>query len=143
MFRLGRLYYQGFGGGGTGGERGGKSRLTYGGELNDGISEGGRDFARASKWFMRVAKSVWGKDIKESTTNPNGAPKGSIGYYDATKDVKTPMDDHFTMAAGLASGFLGRMYLRGEGVRQDYAKAFLWFMRGNSQVSRYLLLLGR
>ena len=59
MFRLGRLYYQGFGGGGLGGVRGGRGRLDVGMPgLNDGLSEGGRDFGRAAKWFMKVAGSV-------------------------------------------------------------------------------------
>lgn len=37
------------------------------------------------------------------------------------------------MAAGyaaLAAGYLGRMYLRGEGVKQDFATAKMWFDRG-------------
>lgn len=140
MFLLGRLYYQGFGGGGTGGVRGGQARLSVAsGGLSDGLWDGGRDFNRASKWFMRVARGVWQKDVKEATTAP-GAPaprKGEppkVGFYDATKDLKTKTDDHFSMVAGLAAGYLGRMYMRGEGSRVDYAKAFLWFMRGAGQV---------
>lgn len=67
-----------------------------------------------------------------TTTSKKGEQK--VGFYDPAKDVKQAMDDHFIMVAGLSAGFLGRMYLRGEGVRVDYSKAFLWFMRGSSQV---------
>lgn len=147
MYRLGRLYYSGFGGGGAGGVRGGFGRLEPGAKgLEDGLADGGRDFSRASKWFMRVAKSVWPKDPPKEEVRPlprtgskaNTSPaikrgEARVGYYDETKDVKLSTDDHFTIVAGLAAGFLGRMYLRGEGVRVDYAKAFLWFMRGSTQ----------
>lgn len=144
MYRLGRLYYQGFGGGGAGGSRSGVNRLNVGVPVpQDGLGDGGRDFNRASKWFMRVAKAVWPKDTKEATAPPIGTKKRSDGQrvlvYDSTKDTKLAVDDNFTMIAGLAAGFLGRMYLRGEGVRVDYTKAFLWFMRGNTQVRRALL----
>lgn len=134
MFRLGRLYYTGFGGGGIGGARGGDGRLSAGGGLEDGLFEGGRDFQRASKWFMRVARSVWSRDPREATTDPSG--KKGLGYYNQKMDEKAGMDDHHTMAAGLSAGFLGRMYLRGEGVKQDFGKAFLWFMRGSGQGDR-------
>lgn len=137
MFRLGRLYYQGFGGGGLGGDRGAKARLDVGMEpFVDGLSEGGRDFVRSSQWFMRVARSVWQKDGREAMFNPAASKgAGKKAHYDVAKDPRTKMDDHFTMVAGLAAGFLGRMYMRGEGVRVDYDKAFLWFMRGSGQVS--------
>ncbi|KAM0753405.1 HCP-like protein [Meredithblackwellia eburnea MCA 4105] len=142
MFRLGRLYYQGFGGGGTGGVRGGRGRLNVAlPGLQDGLWDGGRDFNRASKWFLRVARGVWPKDVKEAVTHPTLPPpkKGDpprIGYYDPAKDVKLKQDEHYNMVAGLAAGYLGRMYLRGEGGRADYAKAYLWFMRGASQGDR-------
>ena len=150
MYRLGRLYYQGFGGGGAGGCRGGTGRLeTSYARLEDGLSEGGRDFNRASKWFMRVAKSVWPKDPPKEEIKTSGSQNTSpavkkgearVGYYDEKKDVKLVTDDHFTIVAGLSAGYLGRMYLRGEGVRADYGRAFLWFMRGSSQVSCRLFL---
>ena len=146
MYRLGRLYYQGFGGGGAGGSRTGTGRLdNTSSRFEDGLSEGGRDFNRASKWFMRVAKSVWPKDPPKEEIKTQGSQNtspaikkggGRIGYYDEKKDVKLVTDDHFTIVAGLSAGYLGRMYLRGEGVRADYGKAFLWFMRGNSQGDR-------
>lgn len=35
--------------------------------------------------------------------------------------------------AAASAGYLGRMYLRGEGVKQDYQMARLWFDRGAEQ----------
>lgn len=145
MFRLGRLYYQGFGGSGIGAMRSTKSRLNVGmNAVKDGLGDGGRDFNRALKWFGRIAKTVWPKDPREATTMAPATSKmtsaSKVASYDATKDVKVKTDDHFTILAGISAGFLGRMYLRGEGVRQDYNKAFLWYMRGNSQVSSFAIL---
>lgn len=123
--------------------RGKRGRLDVGDNgVSDGLGDGGRDFTRASKWFMRVAKTVWPKDPRDATAGGvEGSSvkraEGSRGVlsYDPAKDVKLKTDDHYTLIAGLSAGFLGRLYLRGEGVRTDYAKAFLWFMRGSSQVS--------
>lgn len=93
---------------------------------------------------MRVAKSVWPRDppkeeikTRDSQKTSPAVQKGEarVGYYDEKKDVKLVTDDQFTIVAGLSAGYLGRMYLRGEGVRADYGRAFLWFMRGSSQVS--------
>lgn len=39
-------------------------------------------------------------------------------------------DDGTLSYAVLSAAFLGRMYLRGEGVKQDAAMAKMWFMRG-------------
>ncbi|GAA5863624.1 hypothetical protein JCM1840_000083 [Sporobolomyces johnsonii] len=150
MFRLGRLYYQGFGAGGMGGQRTARGRLKVGEKgLQDGLWDGGRDFGRASKWFLRLARKYWPADPREATWNPAWGKLGSssvspktgeqpkVGYYDATKDRKNDKaDDQTAMVAGLAAGYLGRMYLRGEGVNVNYAKAFLWFKRGSTQGDR-------
>jgi SEL1 protein len=141
MFRLGRLYYQGFGGNGLGGVRGGKSRLNVAlPGLQDRLAEGGRDFNRASKWFMAVATKVWKKDAPREATAPGGVVKRVKGeapklFYDGTKDAKLTEDERTIMVAGLAAGYLGKMYLRGEGATANYAKAFLWFQRGVGQVN--------
>lgn len=182
MYRLARLYYQGFGGLGLGGTRdqqrgrlrmvradeaSGVSPATVGGGAgHDGLWDGGRDFHRASKWFVRVARRLWPVDPKEATWDPawgpipgspgsgataaarakQGARSGNgnkaspatprIGYFDPSKDRKNDkLDPHSAMVAGLAAGYLGRMYLRGEGVPVSYAKAHLWFSRGQKQVS--------
>lgn len=141
MFRIGRIYYQGFNPIGPNGGFGGSET-------------GGRDFARALRWFMRIARAVWPRDPIAAYTssahmnaNPgrNGqgtgnGPNRQVSYhafYDEAKDVKLKVEDSKSMAAGLAAGYLGRMYLRGEGFpEQDFQKAFLWFQRGISYGDR-------
>lgn len=141
MFRIGRIYYQGFNPIGPNGGWGGSET-------------GGRDFARALRWFMRIARAVWPRDPIAAYTSPaemsggparNGqatanGPNRQVSYhafYDETKDVKLKVEDSKSMAAGLSAGYLGRMYLRGEGFpEQDFKKAFLWFQRGISYGDR-------
>lgn len=141
MFRIGRIYYQGFNPIGPNGGYGGSET-------------GGRDFARALRWFMRIARAVWPRDPIGAYTSPahlnanpgrNGQSTGSgpnrqvthQAFYDESKDVKLKVEDSKSMAAGLSAGYLGRMYLRGEGFpEQDLQKAFLWFQRGVSYGDR-------
>ncbi|GAA96960.1 uncharacterized protein L969DRAFT_96851 [Mixia osmundae IAM 14324] len=124
MFRLGRIYYNGFGGGVV-------AQLERGEGHDD---PGGRDFARALRWFERLARSVWPRDppgvVTLTPQQPGQSQQATIKAYDDAKDIKTIIDDHSQMVAGLAAGYLGRMYLRGEGLPQDFSKAFLWFSRG-------------
>lgn len=140
MFRIGRIYYQGFN--------------PVGANGGGGAENGGRDFARALWWFTRIARTVWPRDPLNAYTNPGAnnqaGTKGAAGngparqvsmtnlaYYDANNDVKLKVEDHLAMAAGLAAGYLGRMYLRGEGfAEQDFQKAFLWYQRGIGQGDR-------
>ncbi|GAA6001639.1 hypothetical protein JCM10207_002243 [Rhodosporidiobolus poonsookiae] len=166
MFRLGRLYYQGFGAGGLGGVRNlARGRLQVGAApsslassagagatgkvagVADGLADGGRDFARASRWFLRLARKYWlAIDGREATWNPAWGPVGSkttrgeapkVGFYDAAKDRRSDKaNEAEAMVAGLTAGYLGRMYLRGEGVGANYAKAFLWYSRGRVQGDR-------
>ncbi|GAA5916071.1 hypothetical protein JCM6882_008305 [Rhodosporidiobolus microsporus] len=164
MFRLGRLYYAGFGAGGLGGVRnlprgrlsaasssslagpGGATQKIPG--VQDGLADGGRDFQRASRWFLKLARKHWPSlEAREATWNPAWGPvvgtkrkvgeTPKVGYYDPAKDKKNDkLDDGSAMVAGLAAGYLGRMYLRGEGFGANYAKAFLWFQRGKTQGDR-------
>lgn len=140
MFLLGRLYYQGFGGSGLGGVRGGRSRLNVGEPgLDDKLADGGRDFVKASRWFLALASKVWRKDtpreafIDTTASKTKGHP--ARFHYDANKDPKLTTDEQAILFAGLAAGYLGRMYMRGEGTAPNYAKAYLWFARGAAQVS--------
>ncbi|PNY25012.1 Protein sel-1 [Tolypocladium capitatum] len=85
----------------------------------------GRDYDLARKYFFLVASRYWKKDnrIAESYT----------------KEIEK--------MAGKAAGYIGRMYLRGEGVVQNFPRAKVWFDRGitladaQSQYGRGLMLL--
>lgn len=128
MFRLGRIYYHGFG--------------TAGDDIKDFALTNGRNYLKALMWFNRIARTVWPRDPEAATSAGGESIQTSqghwqtpvIGGYDPAKDVKLKVDEHQAMAAGLAAGFLGRLYLRGEGVPRNNAKAFLWFSRGEAQV---------
>ncbi|KAI0343734.1 HCP-like protein [Trametopsis cervina] len=104
-YRLGKIFYQGAIYGGAGG-------IASGG---DGASRVPRDFHRARQYFMGIARQVWPRD----PPNPR-APQPS------TKDqVHLPAG-----FAAAAAGYIGRMFLRGEGVKQDPVLARMWFERG-------------
>ncbi|KAK4231192.1 protein sel-1 1 [Podospora fimiseda] len=67
-----------------------------------------KNMAEAKRYFSEVTQKYWGKNGK-----PVPAPKPSLD--------KT---------AAKAAGFLGRMYMRGEGVEQNFDRAKAWFERG-------------
>lgn len=67
-----------------------------------------RDLKSAKRYFMKVAKLYWYRD-------------GRIIETDNKK---------LEEIASKAAGYLGRMFLRGEGVEQSYEKAEIWFKRG-------------
>lgn len=73
--------------------------------------EGSRTMKRSLKtaklYFMIVARKYWQKD-------------GSI------RDE----DQSVARIASKAAGYIGRMFLRGEGMEQSYEKALTWFRRG-------------
>ena len=77
-------------------------RLHY-----DGSRTMKRNMKTARAYFMLVARRYWKKD-------------GSI--QDDDKDV--------AKFAAKAAGYLGRMFLRGEGTEQSFEKAATWFKRG-------------
>jgi SEL1 protein len=79
-----------------------------------------RDFKLAKKYFKEVARAGW-------------TDKGR-----QRKDV----DKHTEKYASKAAGYLGWMFLRGEGMEQSFAKAKIWFTRGISNadaLSQYSL----
>jgi len=130
MFRLGRIYYYGFG--------------SAGDSIQDFALTNGRNYLKSLKWFNRIVRAVWPRD-PEAATSPNGHAyqnkqgqwqSPTVGAYDANKDPKQPVDETHMVAAGLSAGYLGRIYLRGEGVPRNNAKAFLWFSRGATQGDR-------
>ncbi|KAI0665661.1 HCP-like protein [Trametes maxima] len=104
-YRLGKIFYQGSIYGAPGG-------VASGG---DGASAIPRDFHRARYYFLRIARQVWPRD-----------PANPRQPHVSTKDEGQAQVGY----ASLAAGYLGRMYLRGEGVKQDPAMAKMWFERG-------------
>lgn len=64
----------------------------------------------AKKYFLMVAKRYWRKDGRILENHKIGIER----------------------TAAKAAGYLGSMYLRGEGVEQNFEKAKLWFERGKS-----------
>ena len=73
----------------------------------------GRDFQRARAYFVSITRMVW--------------PSNQVRYPLANKKE---VDDKVGNAAAMAAGYLGRMYLRGEGVKKDAKVAKMWFDRG-------------
>lgn len=69
-----------------------------------------RNLGMAAKYFFMVAKKYW---------KPNGRIEDNF---------KPGLDK----IASKAAGYLGRMYMRGEGVQQDFDRARFWFDRGIS-----------
>lgn len=67
-----------------------------------------RDLPAAKDHFMKVARLYWTKEGK------------------IVKDA-TPLEEKL---APKAAGYLGRMFLRGEGMEQSYSIAKTWFQRG-------------
>lgn len=93
----------------------GLARLHY-----DGARGLKRDFKTAKAYFMEVAREAWTDRGKAKKDVPQGTEK----------------------LASRAAGYLGRMFLRGEGMAQSFTKAKTWFMRGISNgdaLSQYSL----
>ncbi|KAJ4483802.1 hypothetical protein J3R30DRAFT_3328743 [Lentinula aciculospora] len=110
--RLGKIYYQGSiyaspGGIGSGSE---------------GVGAIPRDFARARHYFEQIARRVWPRDPSNPLQHKAAA---------ASRDENLPVGH-----AAASAAFLGRMYLRGEGVKADPIMAKLWFERGEKYGER-------
>lgn len=84
-----------------------KSTFTLGHLHYEGSRAMRRNLRTARAYFMVVARNYWAKD-GSILTEDNG-----IGKY-----------------ASKAAGYLGRMFLRGEGMEQSYDRALAWFTRG-------------
>ncbi|KAJ9132976.1 HCP-like protein [Pleurostoma richardsiae] len=70
-----------------------------------------RDLGQAKKYFFTVAKKYW---------------RGNGRVDD---NVKPGLERY----AAKAAGYIGRMYMRGEGVEQNFDRALFWFDRGIAQ----------
>lgn len=99
-YRLGKIFYQG-------------SIYASGGGIasgSEGVGAIPRNYKIARRYFLLIARQVWPQDP------PN---------------VMQVKDEHKPVGYAAASAaYLGRMYLRGEGVKADHALAKLWFERG-------------
>ena len=84
-----------------------KSTFTLGHIHYEGSRTMRRNLRTARAYFMVVARNYWAKD-GSIITEDNG-----IGKFAAN-----------------AAGYLGRMFLRGEGVEQSFERALAWFRRG-------------
>ncbi|KAG0699377.1 hypothetical protein DFH29DRAFT_833834 [Suillus ampliporus] len=118
-FKLGKIYYQGSIYASAGGI----------GSGSEGVGRVPQDFHQAQAYFLQIARQVWPRDP------PNPLQHNASGYK--AENVKQPG------YAAKSAAYLGRMYLRGEGVKQDYAMAMMWFERGAEFEERECLnLLG-
>lgn len=104
-YRLGKIFYQGSIYGGIGG-------IASGGDSASAVP---RDYHSARHYFLRIARQVWPSDPADPRHSKHTA-----------KEDLPPQAGY----APLAAGYLGRMYLRGEGVKADAAIAKMWFERG-------------
>lgn len=68
-----------------------------------------RDHRRAMHYFKAITRQYWDKFGKVMSTQTSK----SVQVY-----------------AGKCAGYIGRMYLRGEGVAPDVAKAYSWYKKG-------------
>ncbi|OCL07737.1 HCP-like protein [Glonium stellatum] len=74
----------------------------------DGSRAFKRDLVSAKKRFLELARMYWTRDGKTKSDVPHGTEK----------------------LASKAAGYLGRMFLRGEGMEQSFSIAQTWFKRG-------------
>ncbi|ODN82905.1 hypothetical protein L202_01156 [Cryptococcus amylolentus CBS 6039] len=108
--RLGRFFYHG--------------SVHY---LPNGVSVGAesigeipQSFTKARSYFLRVARTLWPLDFEPGTDHPAGRRK-------LTKE----QEDKIREPAMVSAFFLGRMSLRGEGQKQDYKRAKMWYERAS------------
>ncbi|KAF5380549.1 hypothetical protein D9615_004708 [Tricholomella constricta] len=103
-YRLGKIFYQGSIYGSPGGIASG----------SEGVGAVPRNYAYARHYFQQIARQVWPRDPSNPLQHKSIPLKddGPVGY------------------AAASAGYLGRMYLRGEGVQADFAIAKMWFERG-------------
>jgi SEL1 protein len=85
-----------------------KATFSLGKMYYDGARTLPRNFRKAMKYFKLVAKRYWTRGGTILTSHPLGIEK----------------------IASKAAGHIGLMYLRGEGVEQNFGTALTWFKRG-------------
>lgn len=87
----------------------------------EGVGAVDRDFAKARGYFLQIARALWPRDPALPVADDFGAKAGR----------RESAVDQLSGPAALAATYLGRMYLRGEGVAQDFAAARMWLKRGS------------
>lgn len=94
------------------------AKIYYHGSIYAGEAVGKipRDYWRAGKYFKSVARRVW---IRDSVVNP------LVGKKELSKEELGVMSH-----VASACAYLGKMYLRGEGMKADARIARMWFTRG-------------
>jgi SEL1 protein len=85
-----------------------KATFTLGRMHYEGARALPRSYRKAMKYFKNITRRYWTKDGSILANRPAGIDK----------------------VAAKAAGFIGMMYLRGEGVEQNYTTAMMWFKRG-------------
>lgn len=73
-----------------------------------------RDYEQAMRYFLYISRQVWPTDPPDlrHVPFPSREEAGQVGF------------------AAASAAYIGRMFLRGEGVKTDYRVAKLWFERG-------------
>lgn len=112
-YRLGKIFYQG------------SIYASHGGIASgsEGVGAIPRDYARARYYFLKIARQVWPRD-----------PPNPLHYTPAA--IKQDASQVPVGYAAASAAYLGRMYLRGEGVKKDPATAKMWFERGREYGDR-------
>ncbi|SPO40978.1 related to Sel-1 homolog precursor [Pseudozyma flocculosa] len=108
------------------------ARVYYQGSIwapSDAAGAVRRDYKKSMGYLLRITRRVWPKD---AALVGRGGPTGWVARQgDKGEDVQLKVDDQTLLPqAGSAASLIGRMYLRGEGVRQDFARAWVWLNRG-------------
>jgi SEL1 protein len=106
----------------------------------EAVGETVQSYKLASYYFTRAAHAYWGPEVPKLDPKTGGLPVG----FDASWNKRKLTDEEahlLRQPAGIAAAYLGRMYLRGEGVDQDFVMARMWLKRSSDLVSRCKLLL--
>lgn len=105
-YKLGKIFYQG------------SIYATSGGigSGSEGVGRIGQDFNLARSYFFNIARQVWPRDPLN--------PLHHSALNDKAEGITQPG------WAAKSAAYLGRMYMRGEGVKRDYEMAMMWFERG-------------
>lgn len=105
-YKLGKIFYQGSIYASSGGI----------GSSSEGVGRIGQDFDLARAYFLKIARQVWPRDpvhpLQHTVLTDKGEGVTQPGW------------------AAKSAAYLGRMYLRGEGMKRDYEMAMMWFERG-------------